>query len=95
MGAPKFYDPSSFGGCLAPPTAACYSCNGPLHKNNKPIMATYFTVSGAIPVKKVELRCRSCNVNYGITKYGSSESGYEYRIKIILCHIIITQLNVN
>ena len=41
-------------------------------------MATYFTVSGAIPVKKVELRCRSCNMNYGITKYGSSESGYEY-----------------
>ena len=69
---------SPFAGCLAPPTAVCYSCQGALQKNNKPVMVAYFTVSGAIPVKKVELRCRVSNVNYGITKFGNKEKGYEY-----------------
>ena len=69
---------SPFAGCLAPPTAVCYNCQGVLQKNNRPVMVTYFTVSGAIPVKKVELRCRNCNINYGITKFGNKEKGYEY-----------------
>ena len=42
------------------------------------VMVTYFTVSGAIPVKKVELQCRVCNVSYGITKFGNKEKGYEH-----------------
>ena len=36
---------SPFAGCLAPPTAVCYSCQGALQKNNRPVMVTYFTVS--------------------------------------------------
>lgn len=67
-----------YGGCLAPPTTSCYSCDAALQKNNPPVYVNLYTSTGAIPMKKVELRCRVCNINYGMAKYGNKEMGYKY-----------------
>ena len=67
-----------FAGCLAPPTSHCLECGNSLQSNNEPCYITMYTMSGPIPLKKVELRCRQCNLFYGITKYGSRDSGYSF-----------------
>jgi len=65
-------------GCIAPPTNLCFVCGGNLHANNKPTMVTLYHVSGPLPFLKVELRCRTCQINYSITKHGNSMHGYRY-----------------
>ena len=67
-----------FAGCIAPPTKVCFFCNSELQKNNKPIRVTCYFASGPLPFLKVELRCRSCKINYGIVKHGNTTEGYEY-----------------
>ena len=67
-----------FAGCIAPPTRVCFSCNNELQKNNKPTYVTYYLASGPLPFLKVELRCRSCKINYGIVKYGNVTDGCQY-----------------
>lgn len=67
-----------FAGCIAPPTKVCFSCNNELQKNNKPVRVTSYFASGPLPLLKVELRCRSCKVSYGIVKHGNTTEGYEY-----------------
>ena len=47
-------------------------------KNKKLVMVVYFTLSGTIPIKKVELQFQVCNINYSITKFGNTQKGYEY-----------------
>lgn len=71
-----------YGGCLAPPTISCEYCGAHLQKNNPPTSVTLYTSTGPIPMKKVELRCRSCNINYCMSKYGSKEEGYRYYSKL-------------
>ena len=67
-----------FAGCVSPPTKTCLLCHQELQKNNKPCIVTYYLVNGPLPVLKVELRCRSCGLNYGITKYGNGVEGYKF-----------------
>jgi len=67
-----------FAGCIAPPTKHCFVCSGQLTKHNKPCRVTYYLASGPLPFIKVELRCRSCKLNYAISKWGNSSEGYEY-----------------
>ena len=67
-----------FAGCITPPTKVCFFCNSDLQKHNKPSRVTYYLASGPLPFLKVELRCRTCNVNYGIVKYGNNSDGYQY-----------------
>ena len=67
-----------FAGCVCPPTKTCLLCHQELQKNNKPCVVTYYLVNGPLPVLKVELRCRSCGLNYGITKYGNGVQGYKF-----------------
>lgn len=72
------YSSGLFAGCIAPPTKVCFFCNNELQKNNKPIRVTIYFASGPLPLLKVELRCRSCKINYGIVKHGNTTEGYEY-----------------
>lgn len=65
-------------GCMAPPTKLCYFCSELLQKNNTPSVVTMFAPCGPMPFFKVELRCRSCKINYGITKFGNTTNGYKY-----------------
>ena len=67
-----------FAGCLTPPIQACICCGEGLQKSNVPSAVTLFTIKGPVPLRKVELRCRSCGINYGINKYGNKEMGYEF-----------------
>lgn len=67
-----------FAGCICPPTKTCFLCHNELQKSNKPCIVTYYLVNGPLPVLKVELRCRACGLNYGITKYGNSVEGYKF-----------------
>lgn len=67
-----------FAGCIAPPTKFCLLCHDELKKHNSPTHVTYYLPSGPLPFVKVELRCCSCELNYGITKYGNSKEGYTY-----------------
>ena len=71
-----------FAGCLAPPTSICLQCHCSLQKLNNPSLVTLYTAVGPIPLKKVDLRCRSCKITYGITKYGCMELGYKYYDKV-------------
>ena len=68
----------AYGGCISPPTSICYQCGFKLAKNNKPIDVTLFTATGSLPMKKVELRCRHCSLNYGVAKFGNKKDGYQY-----------------
>lgn len=68
----------SYGGCFSPPTSVCYRCGNDLVKNNKPSIVSFYTTEELLPMKKVDLRCRQCQINYGITKYGNSKDGYIY-----------------
>ena len=70
--------PLLFSGSIAPPTNLCLVCGGNLHVNNKPTMVTLYHIDGPLPFVKVELRCRSCQINYGIAKYGNIMHGYRY-----------------
>lgn len=67
-----------FAGCIAPPTKSCLVCHNDLKKHNNPSPVTYYLPSGPLPFVKVELRCRACELNYGITKYGNTKEGYKY-----------------
>ena len=67
-----------FAGCIAPATKVCLVCNQELQKHNKPCLITYYLASGPLPFLKVELRCRTCEINYGIVKYGNSTDGYKH-----------------
>ena len=69
---------NAFAGCLAPPKSYCVQCGSVLQKSNKLTSITLYTISGPLPLKKVELRCRHCKMNYGITKYGNPDAGYQY-----------------
>lgn len=67
-----------FAGCICPPTKTCLLCQQDLQKNNKPCIVTNYLVNGPLPFLKVELRCRTCGLSYGITKYGNNEEGYKF-----------------
>ena len=67
-----------FAGCIGPPTKTCLLCHQELQKNNKPCIITHYLVNGPLPFLKVELRCRTCRLSYGITKYGNNEDGYKF-----------------
>jgi len=67
-----------FAGCIAPATKVCFVCGGNLQKNNKPSCVTYYLASGPLPFLKVELRCRVCKLNYGISKFGNTTGGLKY-----------------
>jgi len=67
-----------FAGCIAPPTKVCFVCRGNLQKHNKPSCVTYYLASGPLPILKVELRCRVCKLNYGISKFGNTNGGLKY-----------------
>lgn len=68
-----------YGGCLSPPISVCNQCGSDLVKNNKPSNISFYMINGSIPMKKVDLRCRECELNYGITKYGNNKDvGYKY-----------------
>ena len=58
---------------LLPPTTDCLSCEKPLVVNNKITKATVHGFNGPVPATKLLLRCRECNINYGIVNYSSSE----------------------
>ena len=67
-----------FAGCIAPPAKVCLLCDQELQKHNNPCVVTYYLPSGPLPFLKVELRCRTCGINYGIVKYGNSTEGYKH-----------------
>ncbi|CAB4032328.1 Hypothetical predicted protein, partial [Paramuricea clavata] len=56
----------NFNCMMTPPVDLCLYCRKPLSTNNKPNKATLFTLSGPIPCTKLRLRCRECDVQYGI-----------------------------
>jgi len=69
---------SLFAGCIAPPVKYCLVCQEELKKHNNPTHITYYLPEGPLPILKVELRCRTCQYNYGITKYGNKTVGYRF-----------------
>ena len=71
-------DADVYGGCICPPTSVCYECGNALSKNNKPSRVTLYTLNGPLPMKKIELRCRHCNIYYGIVKFGNKTDGYHF-----------------
>ena len=78
VGEAQSWEHKLFAGCIAPPTKVCTVCGGNLQKHNKPSCVTYFLASGPLPFLKVELRCRACNLNYGISKFGNTKDGFKY-----------------
>jgi len=67
-----------FAGCIAPPIKYCLICQQELTKHNNPTHVTYYLPEGPLPFLKVELRCRTCQYNYGVSKYGNNKEGYKF-----------------
>ena len=58
-----------FNSFMCCPVKECLSCGLSLSLSNKPSKATVFTLDGPTPSTKLVLRCRECDMAYGIRSY--------------------------
>ncbi|CAB3991718.1 Hypothetical predicted protein, partial [Paramuricea clavata] len=74
----------NFNCMMTPPVDLCLYCRKPLSTNNKPNKATLFTLSGPIPCTKLRLRCRECDVQYGICSIRDKTGEWKPVMRIML-----------
>lgn len=58
-----------FNSFMCCPVEECLSCGSSISLSNKPSKATVFTLDGPMPSTKLVLRCRECDITYGIGSY--------------------------
>ena len=61
-----------------PPATICFTCGWSLQLQSQPALVTVFEEDNPLPGIKFALKCRNCNLHYGYSMYGNSDSGYRF-----------------